>query len=226
MPLAYLSAKTYGMTEEAQAILELAGKTEDELPPMPALSGSLLKAPTPIMKLFDTNWPLLSLSKGFTDGVFTSSGKKPSAVADKASDSLKSMPASGDDWGMDDDPVPNTTGAAAAVVDLMDVNQDLDDGGWDLDADLDIPAEDLALAEAEAADGDFFSVPTLGTSISDTWCRNSALAADHAAAGNFESAMQVRCLIFLTFWEAIEPSAWNCQLCSIKRDVPGLFCRL
>jgi coatomer protein complex subunit alpha (xenin) len=174
------------MTEEAAAILELAGKT-DSPPNIGGGRGELLKAPTPILKQFNANWPLHAASKGFSDGVFTSLGAAPSTVKKTVSDVVvPDMDDDGDGWGTS---VADKT-AASAVADLMMNDADVD-GGWDLDADLDIPAEDLALAEAEAADGDFFSVPTMGAGVGDVWCRNSALAADHAAAGNFESAMQV-----------------------------------
>lgn len=116
----------------------------------------------------------------------------------------------GDNWGDDDLDLDievdkaahgKANGGIHMTADANGFADAIDEGdGWgDIEAELDIPPEHMAHAEAAAAaaasDSDvssFFIAPTTGTSMNDIWCRNSALAADHAAAGNFETAMQVK----------------------------------
>ena len=59
-PLAYLTAKTHGLDDEANAILEIAGITT---PPSILSNPQLLKAPSPLLRL-DSNWPLLPINRG------------------------------------------------------------------------------------------------------------------------------------------------------------------
>lgn len=164
LPLAWLAAKSHGMEDEARALLEMAGRIEE---PLIKGGGELLKAPRPIFKGMG-NWPLKEGAKGFTDGVFTSTVSPKKAVE-------AVVPDADAGWG-------------AEEADVDDLMLDEGDGGWDLDADLDIPADELALVEAE---GDGYLVPSMGVGVGAEWCRNSSLAWDHAAAGEFDSAMQL-----------------------------------
>jgi len=62
--------------------------------------------------------------------------------------------------------------------------------GWGFDDD---GLEDLDKIDAGPIKhaGDFWTPPMPGTSSKQAWCNNSSLAADHIAAGSFESAMQL-----------------------------------
>lgn len=60
VPLAYLTAKSHGLTEEAEAILEANGLTEDQVR-LPAL-GSVQETPKVIVPTFKSNWPLKAAS--------------------------------------------------------------------------------------------------------------------------------------------------------------------
>ena len=69
-------------------------------------------------------------------------------------------------------------------------------GGWD--DDLDLGDEDLDFggppvkSQSRAEDdGDFFAAPQPGTRPAAHWVNNSSHAADHVAAGSFESAMRL-----------------------------------
>ncbi|KAJ3090043.1 hypothetical protein HK102_004843, partial [Quaeritorhiza haematococci] len=200
LPLAYLAAQTHGLTEEAASIAAAAGL---EAPPqLPEnFSPELLKPPTPILKQFHSNWPLLSVSRGLFEGGHFEGGPAnvppPMAQVNEFQDA--------GDWAAEDDldipglkeekgglatagQITNGLGAKTEVpeADLLDIGEG---EGWDLEGDLDIPAEELAPATSEAPNA--FAAPTPGTNINDVWCRNSSLAADHIAGGSFESAMQL-----------------------------------
>lgn len=55
-PLAYLTAKSQGLTEEAQSILEACGLTEDQID-LPSAQGKI-EIPRPIVPTYKANWPV------------------------------------------------------------------------------------------------------------------------------------------------------------------------
>lgn len=75
-------------------------------------------------------------------------------------------------------------------------------GGWAVDEDLDLDLGDVdvgggggggagAGAADAAGDGDVFAVASEGTPPGVAWTQSSSVAADHVAAGDFRSAMQL-----------------------------------
>ena len=62
MALAYVTAATHGLQEDADRIAEGL----DELPSLDS-GAQLMMPPTPILK--GNNWPLLTVSKGFFDNL-------------------------------------------------------------------------------------------------------------------------------------------------------------
>ena len=63
-------------------------------------------------------------------------------------------------------------------------------GAWDLDADAE-EAEEEKEEEAAEEEADLGAGATPGVSETELWTRNSPFAADHVAAGSFDTAMQV-----------------------------------
>jgi coatomer protein complex subunit alpha (xenin) len=74
--------------------------------------------------------------------------------------------------------------APSAAAELGGDDGEDDIGGWDMGDDGDVEAED-DFVEVEGAEAG------AGSSEADLWARNSPLAADHVAAGSFETAMQL-----------------------------------
>jgi coatomer protein complex subunit alpha (xenin) len=191
-----LTAKTHGLDEEAQNILAAAGMTEDQLT-LPGGGGQLLKPPTPIYKQFDNNWPLLMVSKGIFEGSLFNDDNRLAAAATLDDDAM--MDAAGG-WGDDLDipelggpPKPVAIVSGGAMASPADVD-DEEGGGWDLDAELQLPddlGEPGAATAVAAPSGTLFAAPTPGTAINEFWVRNSGLAVDHAAAGSYDTAMQL-----------------------------------
>lgn len=171
-PLAYLTAKSHGLTEECQSILELTGLTEEQMT-LPSV-GSQLTTPRALVPTHKVNWP--------TKPAAHSSFEK--ALLGEVGGPVE------DDLGKDqmDEDIP-----AALEKNGLAPEAEEDAGeGWDM-------GDDIGL-EAAGADADLAAVDNAemigqavgpGSSEADIWSRNSPLAADHVAAGAFESAMQL-----------------------------------
>jgi coatomer protein complex subunit alpha (xenin) len=86
--------------------------------------------------------------------------------------------------GFGDDDLLGDAEAPSAAAELGGGDDEDDVGGWDMGDDGDVEAED-DFVEVEGADAG------AGSSEADLWARNSPLAADHVAAGSFETAMQL-----------------------------------
>ena len=167
-----MTAKSHGLHEECQAILEATGATEEQLS-MPQL-GQPLASPKPVVQTFKANWPTKASSQSFFEKAL---------LGQVEGLTLEDEPATADRMLLDEDEGADVTshhnGAALAE------DEDEDAAGWDLG--------DEAVPEV---DGDFVNVDSTeaggaGSSEADLWARNSPLAADHVAGGSFESAMQL-----------------------------------
>ncbi|KXS19763.1 coatomer subunit alpha [Gonapodya prolifera JEL478] len=192
LPLAYLAAKAHGLEDEAHLILQTANVNEDELADV-SVTGTLLKTPTPVYRQHDNNWPQLAISKGIFESALSGDerGLGPKMTLDE-----QAMKEVGGEWG-DDLEIPELSepsaatpfGAPSAQTPMYDAAEE---GGWDLDAELDIPDGGLATTTTtDAPQNPGFVNPSAGTPLTDMWARNSNLAADHVAAGSFETAMQL-----------------------------------
>ena len=70
--LAYLTAATHGLEEEAEQLKATFDPEKDKLPDvMPG--ATLLQPPVPIMQQ-ESNWPLLTVSKGFMERAMAAPG--------------------------------------------------------------------------------------------------------------------------------------------------------
>ena len=195
--LAYLTARTHGLEDEADRISE--SSFVDVEPPEVNSNAKLFRPPVPIAQQ-ESNWPLLSISKGFFEGAIAARGTTLASVA--SGDEVK-LPATslqpvdvgnaGGAW-MDDDEIhldDESTNREAGGV--GGVTGEDGEKGWDVDdEELDIPA-DLVVPTADATSDEtgFFVPPTKGTSIAQLWCNNSKLPVDHILAGSFETAMRL-----------------------------------
>ncbi|OZJ05293.1 hypothetical protein BZG36_01950 [Bifiguratus adelaidae] len=188
LPMAYLTAKTYGMVEEAEEILASAGMTEEEIT-LPQMEQQPLQPVKALQNFGNANWPLLPVAESFFERAFSAEGQNGYHDAEtNGFDDLAAEWEARDDFGM-----------SALDINGRDVEEDIDmaltggneDGGWDLDIDVSVPMEpEVAEAEAAAASTEFVA-PTPGLNESAIWVGNSAVAGDHVAAGSFETAMQI-----------------------------------
>ncbi|KAK9422229.1 putative Coatomer WD associated region-domain-containing protein [Seiridium unicorne] len=169
-PLAYATAKAHGLEEEAQSILEATGVTEDQLT-LPTF-GEPLQQPQPVVPTYKANWPTKASSQSFFE---------------------KALAGQLEGLSLDEEPVASTNGfddlgedeGAAKKNGILEADDDEDVAGWDMGDDV-VPEGDSDFVNVESTDAN-----GAGSSEADLWARNSPLAADHAAAGSFESAMNL-----------------------------------
>jgi len=166
-----MTAKSHGLTEECESILEATGLTEDQIT-LPEL-GTPLSPPKPLVATFKANWPTKATSQSFFEKALLGQVEGLSLEDEPAA---TSNGFGFDEAGEDDGTKKNGT--------LIDADDDEDAAGWDMGDDI--------VPEVE---GDFVNVDSAeagaGSSEADLWARNSPLAADHVAGGSFETAMQL-----------------------------------
>jgi coatomer protein complex subunit alpha (xenin) len=165
-PLAYVTAKAHGMTEECEAILEACGLTEEQVT-LPAL-GKPAQPAKAIVPTHEANWPLRAASQSFFE---------------------KSLLGQVEGLTLDDEPISTTNEFEDAVEDhqkdnLMDFDGEEEAAGWDMGDD------DLDLADQTDQTVDI-GTDVARSSEAELWARNSPIAADHVAAGSFDTAMQL-----------------------------------
>ncbi|EEQ33275.1 coatomer subunit alpha [Microsporum canis CBS 113480] len=165
LPLAYLTAKTHGYAEEAESILETSGLSEEQIN-LPSL-GEPKPVPNVIVQTFKSNWPVKAPShSSFEKALLGEVGGADNEDANGFEDQ---------------DGERELDGAAAG---LGDEQEEEDVAGWDMGDDIQIE-EETDLLGAENVEGGPSS------SEAELWSRNSPLAADHVAAGSFDTAMQL-----------------------------------
>ncbi|KAI9801671.1 MAG: hypothetical protein M1833_002353 [Piccolia ochrophora] len=167
-PLAYMTAKSHGMDEECESILEACGLTEDQIT-SPTL-GEPPTQPNTIVPTFKSNWPVKAASHSFFEKALLGQVEGTS-LEDEAG------------------PTANGLDEAAAEDGMATRNGQLEEdeedaAGWDMGDDINVEA-----------DNDFVNVDSAeagaGSSEAELWARNSPIPADHIAGGSFESAMQL-----------------------------------
>ena len=145
----------------------------------------------------ETNWPLLTVSKGFFEGIKavrggTGPGQPVVQAAPSAldmGDEAMDISSAGGGWADDDD---DEAGFGDDDGDKFQDAEGDEDAGWDVDDDLELPPELEAQAPAAAdADEGYFVAPTKGTNPCQIWANNSNLPMDHIVAGSFESACRL-----------------------------------
>ena len=180
LPLAYVTASVHGLHEIAE---RLAADLGDNIPSLPeGKSHSLLIPPSPIMCGGD--WPLLRVMKGIFDGGLDNVGRNAQEEDEEDADA---------DWGEDLDIVDAENMQnedIGMVLEDGEVHEENDEGGWDLE-DLELPPELDTPKTSSHARSAVFIAPTPGIPVSQIWTQRSSLAAEHAAAGNFDTALRL-----------------------------------
>jgi coatomer subunit alpha len=177
--LAYLTAKTNGLSDLAQEILEEAGLTEVDIEDVPTFGPSTLKPPPIVTATPQLVWPSLSAGESFfekalVNGHIEESGETPYVNGIDGGPGVSTA----EDWMGEDE--------GAAEDDEVE-----DATGWDVDTEDIVAHAEIGEEVVEDVDGVAGAGATPGASEAELWVRNSPFAADHVAAGSFETAMQV-----------------------------------
>ncbi|KAF4226438.1 hypothetical protein CNMCM6805_004597 [Aspergillus fumigatiaffinis] len=163
-PLAYLTAKSHGLAEEAESILEACGLTEDQIT-LPTTEEPL-RASQPIVPTFKSNWPVKAAAhSSFEKALLGEVGVEDEEAAD---------------LGLE----PEEEGEEAVLARETLEDEEEDVAGWDMGEEINVE-EDVDFVNVDSAEAG------AGSSEADLWARNSPLAADHVAAGSFDTAMQL-----------------------------------
>ncbi|GAA0139505.1 vesicle coat protein [Lithospermum erythrorhizon] len=173
LPLAYITASVHGFQETAQC---LAAQLGDNVPSIP--QGKTAK---PVICGGDC--PLLMVSKGIFQGGFDNAHRGAHEDYEEAADA---------DWGeaLDIGEMDNLQNGDISLALEDEVREEEnEEGGWDLE-DLDLPHETDTPKTATNMHS-VFVAPTPGMPVSQIWVQKSSLAAEHAAPGNFDTAMRL-----------------------------------
>jgi coatomer protein complex subunit alpha (xenin) len=169
-PLAYMTAKAHGLTEECESILEATGLTEDQIK-LP-LIGAPLSTPRVVVSTHKANWPTKATSQSFFEKALLGQVEGLSLEEEPTTE------AGGFGFDEGEEAVTKQTGNLIEGIDEDDA------AGWDMGDDI-IPEVESEFVNVDSTDGG------VGSSEAELWARNSPLAADHVAGGSFESAMQL-----------------------------------
>ncbi|OBZ67767.1 Coatomer subunit alpha [Grifola frondosa] len=179
-PLAYLTAKTNGLDDIALEILEAAGLTEADVDDVPSYGPSTLKPPPVVTATTNLNWPSFSTGESFFDRALANGNLEGGADIPYVNghDTAGAAASSAlDDWAKEEETVEEI----AAEEGAWDLDADADEGTLEVDKGEELVEEDVDLGAGAAP----------GVSETELWARNSPFAADHVAAGSFDSAMQL-----------------------------------
>ncbi|UZJ52797.1 hypothetical protein CBS101457_002117 [Exobasidium rhododendri] len=200
--LAYATAKSNGMLDLATSIAEEADKSSGltgvDLSNSVHDTEAALVPPPIITNGFEYNWPIVGAQESFFDRALVEQADgggtifKDNAVSGKEHDTNQWLDGDAfvdaedvDEDGIAIDPLqPTPVGGAVIASAEAEEAWDLDDGELIAEADESIIAP---LPETAIPDEDSLEP---GPGEAEYWLRNSPIAADHAAAGSFITAMQ------------------------------------
>lgn len=162
----------------AEEILASAKINEADIQGLEELNPQPLAPPPVITPSSNLLWPIVATEENFFDKALANGHVTDYINGDVGVDGATTL----DSW---------EAGEPAGI----DGTEEVEEGeGWDLDEDVEEPdAAHLNAAEdvVPEDEGDAAAAAP-GVPEPELWARNSPFAADHAAAGQFESAMQVR----------------------------------
>jgi coatomer protein complex subunit alpha (xenin) len=193
--LAYVSAKNSGDLDGAARIAAGAGvesgMTEVEMTNNVGSSSSHILRPPPVVtKSYQYNWPLKDTTESYFDKALLADVEEGGNIfKDNAVNGEHDADGwlDGDDFVDAEDEEEDGYGAATSGTIAVDAG---DEEAWDLE-DPDLPVDEAdapVIAPLSAPSAQEGSLDP-GSSEAEHWLRNSPIAADHAAAGSFDTAM-------------------------------------
>lgn len=167
-----MTAKSHGLTEECEAILEATGLTEDQI--NMTSTGSPLSPPKAVVPAYKANWPTKATSQSFFEKALLGQVEGRSLEDTTAPTSN----------GFEFEDAPQEVTHTKQNGNVAELDDEDDAAGWDMGDDI-VPEVESEFVNVESAEAG------VGSSEADLWARNSPIAADHVAGGSFETAMQL-----------------------------------
>lgn len=157
--------------------------TEEDVPAIASSSRSTLAPPVVVNPGATQDWPSRPVGDNFFAKALANGHSITEAAPRTNGDVADQGAAELSAWGAEDPLAVDESGA------------DAEDGeeGWDIDVEVPETADEEK-DEAEVEDAVPEDNMSPGITENEIWVRNSPLAADHVAAGSFETAMQVSSL--------------------------------
>jgi len=191
LALAYITAKTHGLEDDAERIAQLLSASNLPIPAVDTSKASLLQPPTPIIR--SENWPLLAMAqKNFA---LADVHKAQPGLATKVSEQEENFYESNDGgskWDDDADLFDDEGGDNTKPSRVADT--EVKGPGWgddDLELSDDEAPKSSGNSEPVPVGGSYFTAPLPGNPPITHWCSESPHAADHLAASSAESALQL-----------------------------------
>jgi len=192
LSLAYITAATHGLDDDAARLLEFLEASKVPIPDI-SLKATLLQPPTPIFR--GENWPLLAVGKSLLSDM--GADKTGVGAIGTGDDDFHDANNGGGQWGEEDDDLFGDEEEEGGKKKAPKEEGGPKEGGkgWGEDDDLDLSDDEAPVVSSGKGQGGrsegYFSAPTGGVPATVTWCADSAHAADHFAAGSVESALQL-----------------------------------
>ena len=197
--LAFVCAKTHGLEEDAVRLREVLEEAEASVPSLPEGGGSLLMPAMPVRRPHEggnNNWPLLEVAAGVVADVLAGRVVEDTELVEE------DEKAGAFDQDVQLGVFKEDMDGLTMDLDMGLDEEDLMGDGWDEDED-DLDLTELQVGEDDEDDKEDeldirnssfqgeFQAPSAGETKVNLWVQNSSLAADHVAAGSFESAMRL-----------------------------------
>lgn len=147
-------------------------------------ASSCLRPPIPVCQT-ESNWPLLTVSRGFFDGSLSSKNQNQvnALLAPQENISIS------EGWGSEEDDIAINEADSNFKVDKNITDSLNMSSGWDVE-EVDLPIEMISNDSAQST-ANYYSPPSKGISSPQLWIVDSCLAIDHVLAGSFETAFQL-----------------------------------
>lgn len=184
-PLAYATARNAGLEDLAQEVLDAAGLTEEDAANISIPKGTLMQPPPALPTATGENWPSVGIVESFFDRALNAAANGESVPGEAYANGADAGSRGLDEWAADEGSMEESKDAEEAE-DAWDIAAEEPEAGPSepIDAGGKLPA-------ADAPQADETGEITPGISEAALWARNSPLAADHVAAGSFETAMNL-----------------------------------
>ena len=163
-----MTAKAHGLDEECKIILDASDLTEDQVS-LPTL-GQPLRRPRVVVNTHKSNWPVKVASHSFFEKALLGEVDNSETLEAPLSNGHGQMAEANE--------------GAVQLNGTHDEDEDEEAAGWDMGDDIIVEAES-EFVNVNSANGG------AGSSEAELWARNSPIAADHVAAGSFDTAMQL-----------------------------------